>query len=276
MTDNASQRRSKAYRLAVLDPDFLLGDSLRGVRLLLEFTKAEERLRQWGIHSTVVVFGSARNERPPPGAGRAVGAPMPAVARHDWWYEEARRFAAIVSQRGGAMRSRGMRENVIATGGGPGLMEAANRGAFEAGAPSIGFNIDLPEEQEPNPYTTPELTFRFHSFAIRKMHLAMRASALVAFPGGFGTLDELFEILTLVQAKKMPPVAIVCFDRSYWTRVINFDALIDAGMISRSDFELLTFADDAEEAWEALVTRGLRTRASATHPKRRLSDRADV
>ena len=145
---------------------------------------------------------------------------------------------------------------MIATGGGPGVMEAANRGAFELGAPSIGFNITLPTEQEPNPYTTPELTFQFHYFAMRKMHLAIRANALVVFPGGFGTLDELFEILTLEQTGRAKK-PVVLFDRAYWTNVINFDALVQAGMVAPKDLSLFTYADTAEEAWAHLVERGV-------------------
>lgn len=182
---NVEQLRSPAYTLAALDQGFLLGDSMRGVRFLLEYAKAEECLRSWGVRSTIVVFGSARVREDGPES-------------HARWYREARAFARVASERGGALTSNGgLRDNVIATGGGPGIMEAANRGAGDAGAPSIGFNITLPEEQQPNPYSTPALTFRFHYFAMRKMHLAMRANALVAFPGGFGTFDELFEILTL-------------------------------------------------------------------------------
>ena len=149
------------------------------------------------------------------------------------------------------------RDNVIATGGGGGIMEAANRGAYEADAPSIGFNIRLPREQEPNAFTTPELTFQFHYFAMRKMHMAMRANALVAFPGGFGTMDELFEILTLVQTKKMRPVPIVLFDETYWRRVVSFDTLLAEGMVSADELALFEFADTPEAAWEALVRRGL-------------------
>jgi uncharacterized protein (TIGR00730 family) len=160
-----------------------------------------------------------------------------------------------VSERGGALAPvDGQRDNVIATGGGPGIMEAANRGACDVGAPSIGFNIQLPREQEPNPYSTPELTFQFHSFTMRKMHLAMRAAGVVAFPGGFGTLAELFEVLTLVQTRKGRLIPLVCVDRSYWTQVINFDALLDAGVISPADLRLLRFADDAEEAWQELAS----------------------
>ncbi len=244
-TDNSAQSQSPAYQLAALDSEFLLGDSMRGVRFLLEYAKAEERLRAWGVRSTIVVFGSARARSDGPPRLRA-------------WYQAAYDFGRIASERGGALSPLGgQRDNVIATGGGPGIMEAANRGAAEAGAPSVGFNIRLPLEQEPNIYSTPDLTFRFHYFAMRKMHLAMRANALVVFPGGFGTLDELFEILTLRQTEKAPPLPIVLFDRRYWTRVVNFEALIDEGVIERRDLELFDFADDAETAWTTLVRRGL-------------------
>jgi len=155
-----------------------------------------------------------------------------------------------------------VRDNVIATGGGPGIMEAANRGAHDAGAPSIGFNIQLPHEQQPNAYTTPELTFQFHYFAMRKMHFAMRAAALVVFPGGFGTFDEFFEILTLVQTRKMKRVPIVVVDRHYWSRVVNFDLLVEEGMISSEERDTLVFADDAEEAWRALLAGGLKVPAT--------------
>jgi uncharacterized protein (TIGR00730 family) len=155
---------------------------------------------------------------------------------------------------------------VIATGGGPGLMEAANRGAHEAGAPSIGFNISLPEEQRPNPYSTPELTFRFHYFGMRKMHLAMRANALAIFPGGFGTLDELFEILTLQQTGKAPPTPTVLFGRDYWRRIVDFAALAEEGMVAPADLDLFEFADDAEEGWAALVRRGLTAHAPQNPP----------
>ncbi len=245
--DNRAQLTSPSYRLAALDQDFLLGESMRGVRFLLEFAKADEALRRWGVRSTVVVFGSARVRENGPG-------------RQAHWYAEARRFGAIVSERGGAKLENGenVRDNVVATGGGPGVMEAANRGAYDAGAPTIGFNITLPREQTPNPYCTPDLTFRFHYFAMRKMHLAMRANALVVLPGGFGTLDELFEILTLRQTDKAPPIPIVLFDEAYWRAIIDFDALAEHGMIDPADLKLLRFADDAEEAWAELVRGGLR------------------
>jgi uncharacterized protein (TIGR00730 family) len=271
MVDNERQLRSAAYRLAALDQDYILGDSTRGVRFLLEYAKAEEHLRAWGVVSTVVVFGSARVLPGGSDDPRASTAPLPPGAapkpgaRAAWWYDQARRLGRIVSERGGALETRpGGRHNVIATGGGGGIMEAANRGAAEAGAPSIGFNIRLPREQQPNGYTTPELTFQFHYFAMRKMHLAMRAAALVVFPGGFGTLDELFEMLTLTQTRKAPPVPIVCFDRQYWTKLIDFDALVEEGMINAADLALFSFADDAEEAWHLLVKRGLKPMESPT------------
>lgn len=235
-----AQLKSPSYRLPALDFDFLLSDSMRGVRFLLEYAKAEEALRAAGINSTIVVFGSARTQ-----------------PSHRW-YREARTFGRIASERGGARDGNGIvRENVIATGGGPGTMEAANRGAADAGAPSIGFNIRLPHEQEPNAYSTPALTFQFHYFAMRKMHLAMRANGLVVFPGGFGTLDELFELLTLRQTRKIPGLPIVLFDKAYWSRLINFDALLDEGMIDKKDLKLFAYAQTAEKVWECLVDGGL-------------------
>jgi uncharacterized protein (TIGR00730 family) len=229
-----------SYQLAALDSDFLLGDSMRGVRFMLEYAKAEEELRNAGIRSTIVVFGSARTK---PGSPR---------------YEAARTFGRIASERGGALvKNGGVHDNVIATGGGPGIMEAANRGAAEAGALTVGFNIRLPHEQEPNAYSTPDLTFQFHYFAMRKMHLAMRANGLVVFPGGFGTLDELFEILTLLQTGKVRHVPIVLFDKSYWTRLMNFEVMIDEGVIDRDDLKLFRFAEDADDIWKTLVAAGL-------------------
>ncbi len=236
---NAAQRQSPSYRLAALDPDFILGDSTRAIRMALEYQKVEDALRAARIESTIVVFGSARCAEDSPGdLGR--------------WYAEARKFGALASRRGGARDSRGAHLNVICTGGGPGLMEAANRGAHDAGAPSIGFNITLPHEEAPNPYTTPELTFRFHYFALRKMHFAMRAAALVVFPGGFGTMDELFELLTLRQTKKKSALPIVLACAGFWRRAVNFEAFVEAGTISPEDLDLFTFAEDAEEAWAAM------------------------
>ena len=246
--DNSRQMHSPAYILPALDSEFLLGDSTRGVRLHLEYQKAEEILRSWTVRSTIVVFGSARVRPDGDAGGRAA-----------FWYEQARSFGRIASQQGGALITEGgARDNVIATGGGPGIMEAANRGAMEAGAPSIGFNIGLPREQEPNAYSTPELTFQFHYFAVRKFHFAIRANALVVFPGGFGTFDELFEVLTLMQTMKMHRIPVVLMDREYWSAAINFAHLVREGMIDQADLELFSMADDAEGAWAELVRLGLR------------------
>jgi uncharacterized protein (TIGR00730 family) len=252
--DNSAQKRSPSYRLPALDRDFLLGDSMRGVRLLLEYEKAEEALRAWAVRSTIVVFGSARVR---PGAMPiAAGAAQPRALAG--WYEEARSFGRLASERGGALVARdGQRDNVIATGGGPGIMEAANRGAADAGAPSIGFNIGLPHEQQPNAYSTPDLTFQFHYFAVRKLHFAMRANALVVFPGGFGTLDELFELLTLVQTRKMRRIPIVLVDERYWSRLLNFEVLAQEGMVAPGDLELFSHASDAAGAWQELTRLGL-------------------
>ena len=266
MNDNERQRLSRSYLLPVEDTEFLLRDELRGIRFALEYSKAELLLREWGIRSTVIVFGSARTPSQEQAEAMLAAAKTPeelklakrraGLAR---FYEQARAFGRLVSERGGALKDNGgTRDNVIATGGGPGIMEAANRGAREAGAPTIGFNITLPMEQEPNPYTTPDLTFRFHYFAIRKMHLAMRANALAVFPGGFGTLDELFEILTLIQTRKAPPVPVVLFGRDYWRKVINFDTLIEHEVISPDDLKLFDIVDSPEEAWEAMRHRGLK------------------
>jgi uncharacterized protein (TIGR00730 family) len=240
---NKPQLAAPAFRLPALDQDFLLGDSTRGLRFQLEYQKAEEHLRAWGVESTVVVFGSARI-RENDGSG---------------WYEAARKFAEICSLNGGAKHDRKTRrQNVIATGGGPGVMEAANRGAYDALAPSIGYNITLPREQVPNPYSTPDLTFRFHYFAMRKMHFAMRAAALVVFPGGFGTLDELFEILTLRQTSKMTkPLPVILYDSKFWNTAINFEIFLKSGLINPEDFSLFGFADTPDQAWSELIARGL-------------------
>ena len=240
---NAAQKASPAYRIPALDQDFLLAESQRGLRFQIEYEKAEEALRAWKVNSTVVCFGSAR--------AREDGPPHQAA-----WYAAAREFGRIASEEGGAKHANndGGRENVIATGGGPGLMEAANRGAYDVGAPTIGFNITLPHEQEPNPWTTPDLTFRFHYFAMRKMHLAMRANALVAFPGGFGTFDELFEVMTLRQTRKGRDIPIILFDEAYWRAVIDFDRMIEEGVISSEDMQVFDYADSAREAWDKIVT----------------------
>jgi len=271
MPENGQQNYSQSYLLPVEDRDFLLNrEELRPIRFALEYSKAELLLRDSGIRSTVIVFGSARIPSAEQAAAALAAAADPAERERaelgqklSVYYEQARAFARIVSERGGALTVRpdGLHDNVIATGGGPGIMEAANRGARDAGAPTIGFNITLPMEQGPNSYSTPDLTFNFHYFAMRKMHLAMRANALAVFPGGFGTMDELFELLTLVQTGKAPCVPIILFGRSYWQEVINFDALVRYGMIKADDLKLFDFADDAEEAWQTLIRRGLKAHA---------------
>jgi uncharacterized protein (TIGR00730 family) len=239
---NRPQIEASAYRLPATDADFILGDSTRGIRFQLEYQKAEETLRTWGVESTIVVFGSAR-VKPEDGNG---------------WYEGARDFAKLCSLEGGAKHRIKPLQNVIATGGGPGIMEAANRGAYDAAAPSIGYNITLPMEQEPNAFSTPDLTFRFHYFAMRKMHFAMRAAALVVFPGGFGTLDELFELLTLRQTGKMTKsLPVVLYDSKFWNGTIKFQNFVDAKLISSKDLDMFTFADTPEQAWSQLLARGL-------------------
>jgi uncharacterized protein (TIGR00730 family) len=262
---SSAQIASPSYLLPVEDTQFLLRDEMRAVRFALEYSKADLLLRDWGIRSTIIVFGSARVPSPErmqaweQTNARVEESQLQRIRKQLSWYESARELGRIVSERGGAKAPHDRwRDNVIATGGGPGIMEAANRGAYEANAPSIGFNIRLPHEQFPNAYTTPELTFRFHYFAMRKMHLAMRANALVIFPGGFGTMDELFEILTLRQTNKAPELPIVLFGTDYWRSLVNFDVLLEEGMISKEDLELFDFADSAEQTWDILVKRGLR------------------
>jgi uncharacterized protein (TIGR00730 family) len=261
----AAASTPRSLLLPVEDTEFLLRDEMRSIRFALEFAKADLALKDWGIRSTVIVFGGARTPSPEQAQAAAAAARNVAdkqladqMLARSHYYQVAREFARIVSERGGAFAPKHRwRDNVIATGGGPGIMEAANRGATDAGAPSIGFNIALPKEQAPNPYITKDLSFRFHYFAMRKMHLAMRAKALAVFPGGFGTLDEMFELLTLQQTHKAPTAPIVLFGKSYWTRIINFEALAEEGAILPSDLALFEFADTAEEGWASLVRRGL-------------------
>ena len=247
-----------AYRLAFTDTDFLLREELRPVRMQLELLKPEMVQSQLGIESTIVIFGSARILPPEVAAQRLAqarhGGDAAALKRAEMqvamsrYYDEARRFAELVT-----IRSRGMETPIyVVTGGGPGIMEAGNRGAFEAEGKSIGLNIVLPHEQAPNPYITPELCFQFHYFALRKMHFLMRSIALVCFPGGFGTLDELFETMTLIQTGKCRRRPILLFGRDFWTRLINFDLLIETGMINPDDVHLFHFVETAEEAWAQL------------------------
>ncbi|HUW54231.1 MAG TPA: LOG family protein [Rhodanobacter sp.] len=254
---------SPSYRQAFEGLDFVDGANNQPLRLQLELLKPEWHLQQHHVQSTVVVFGSARLLPPEQAqamfeSARKRARMQPADADlaqelaqahqrlcYARYYDEARRFAAIVSQR--FQRER-RRDFVVATGGGPGIMEAANRGAFEVGARSIGLNITLPREQSPNPYVSPELCFRFHYFAMRKMHFLLRAKALVAFPGGFGTLDELFDVLALVQTDKVPRIPIILFGETFWRRAVNFDFLVETGMISAADAALVKVVDSAEQA----------------------------
>ena len=247
-----------AYRLAFTDNDSLLREELRPVRMQLELLKPELVQAEHDIKSTIVIFGSARIA-PPDVAARELAAAQvagntQALRRAETkmlmsrYYEEAQRFAALVTT-----RSRDLETPIyVVTGGGPGIMEAGNRGAFEVGGKSIGLNIVLPHEQAPNDYITPELCFQFHYFALRKMHFLMRSIALVCFPGGFGTLDELFETMTLIQTGKCRRRPILLFGRDFWTSLINFDLLIDTGMISPEDKNLFHFVESAEEAWSHL------------------------
>ena len=247
---------SPAYRLASKDPELLERDTLRAVRLQLEFLKPDLLQQDEGIRSTVVVFGSARVRSAaeveaelvsgnPEARSAAAQARLENQQRQSAYYEEARRFSGIVSRR---FQAEGRTDFVVVTGGGPGIMEAANRGADEAGARSIGLNIQLPMEQRPNPYISPELCFQFRYFGLRKMHFLLRAKALVAFPGGFGTLDEVFDVLTLVQTGKIDPIPIILIGKSYWQRVVDFSFLVEEGFVDSSDVELFQIVDTAAEA----------------------------
>ncbi len=235
------QTRAPAYRLAFDDPDFLCRDELRPVRLQLELLKPEMILNERGITSTVVLFGGARIPEP----SKKATARTKTLADLSKYYDEAREFARLMTER--SLGSYG-RDYVVATGGGPGVMEAGNRGADDAGGESIGLNIVLPHEQAPNEYVTPGLCFNFHYFAIRKMHFLMRARAICVFPGGFGTLDETFEALTLIQTDRMKRIPFLLFGEEFWRSIINWEALADAGTISDEDLELFQFVETAAEA----------------------------
>ena len=248
-----------AYRLAFTDAEFLLREELRPVRMQLELLKPEMVQAEQGIVSTIVIFGSARILPADMAAQRLLEAQREGNAIElrraetqvlmSRFYEEARRFSALVTQ-----KSRDLDTPIyVVTGGGPGVMEAGNRGAHEVGGKSIGLNIVLPHEQAPNPYITPELCFQFHYFGLRKMHFLMRSIGLVCFPGGYGTLDELFEVMTLVQTGKCRARPILLFGRDFWQRLINFELLIETGMIGAADVGLFHFVETAEEAWEVLA-----------------------
>jgi len=261
------QTCSASYKLAYTDEEFMSRDELLSIRLQLELLKPDILQDEHGVHSTVVIFGSSRvpdavtaMERLQTARARAASAPKdPVLARRlkaaervvdsSRFYDGARKLAQLITA---DAISGSPSELFVVTGGGPGIMEAANRGAMDAGGESIGLNIMLPFEQKPNPYITPELCFRFHYFAIRKMHFLKRAKALVACPGGFGTLDELFETLTLVQTHKIEPLPVLLMSREFWGRIIDFDALVDEGMIAEEDLSLFQFVESAEEAWSII------------------------
>jgi uncharacterized protein (TIGR00730 family) len=271
------QTSSPAYRLGYADFDFMMRDELRPARLQLEYWKAEIMQRDRGITSTVVFFGSARVPKPEEAASvleeaKRAAAEHPedpdavrrektvrALVDKSRFYEEARRLGQMISGPPGDHspscpdgQPRHRHRTVVVTGGGPGIMEAANRGASDVGAESVGLNIVLPFEQRPNAYVTPHLCFNFHYFALRKMHFMMRAKALVVFPGGFGTFDELFEVLCLIQTRKIKPMPVLLFGRDYWERVVNFPALVDEGVVNPEDLDIFSFVESAEEAWRLL------------------------
>lgn len=247
-----------SFRMAFADTEFLLREELRPVRLQLELLKAELVQQEQGVDSTVVIFGSARFKSPQVAAEMLAQAQASGdeaelrraqqMVKNARYYQEARRFAQLVTDEADALGE----PVIVATGGGPGIMEAGNRGAHDAGGRSMGMSIFLPFEEDPNPYITPELCFQFHYFAIRKMHFLMRAVALVSFPGGLGTLDELFEVLTLTQTRKIRRRPIVLIGREFWERLINFEVLVEYGVVSPEDRNLFHYAETAEEAWEII------------------------
>ncbi len=251
---SSPQTEHPAYLLAFQDSDFLLREDLRPIRFQLELLKPELLLDEANIASTFVFYGSARIPSPEDAEALVAAASgetqtriSQRLAAKSKYYAEARALARTASQV--PLDEDGRRQFVICSGGGPSIMEAANRGADDVGATSIGLNIVLPHEQLPNPYVTPSLSFQFHYFALRKMHFLIRARAVAVFPGGFGTFDEMFELLTLIQTGKMAPLPILLFGREFWTRVIDFDALAEEGVISPNDTKLFTFVETAEEAW---------------------------
>ena len=242
------QTLSPTYRLAYADPDFLLSPELQSVRLQLELMKADMTLAEHNIRSTVVIFGGARIPAPGMEAWAAKNPVQKAnLEGASHYYEEARRFARLCSE---FSRKSDFSEFVVVTGGGPGVMEAGNQGAADVEAPTIGLNIVLPHEQSPNRFVTPELSFNFHYFAIRKMHFLKRAKAITVFPGGFGTLDELFETLTMIQTGRMERVPLILFGEAFWRKIINFDALAEFGSIAPEDVDLIHFAETAEDGWK--------------------------
>jgi uncharacterized protein (TIGR00730 family) len=257
-----------SYEVAEEDKEFIYSDEARGVRLQLDYLKAEVKMQKHGIDHTIVVFGSARivefdtamkelkkievelEHEPHSEELLSRLKKAESIVRKSIYYDEARYFGQLVGRSGKAPEDCRV---TLMTGGGPGIMEAANRGASDVGAKSIGLNIELSHEQHPNPYITPELCFQFRYFAMRKLHFLQRAKALVVFPGGFGTLDELFEVLTLIQTKKTPPIPIVLLGREYWSRMIDFAFLLEEDAIAPHDLDIVTYVDNAEEAWNTII-----------------------
>jgi uncharacterized protein (TIGR00730 family) len=280
--DVTAQTQSPSYRLAYDDADFMMRDELRSVRLQLELLKPDLTQAEHGIKSTIVIFGSARIHANEEARQDLLDAEQAwyehpddielahnlAIARRiltkSHYYDEARKLGAIITSEAKKRKY----PWIVVTGGGPGIMEAANRGAADTGGKSMGLNIVLPHEQKPNPYITPELCFQFHYFAIRKMHFLMRAVALVAFPGGFGTMDELFEALTLIQTKKVKRIPVILFGQLYWEKIINFDALVEEGAITACDRELIQFAETAEQAWQLILKAHNLTNGNVSNTKK--------
>ena len=255
---STAQTRDPAYKLAFRDTDFLLRQELRPVRFQLELLKCEMLLEEAGIGSTLVCYGSARIPAPEMAEAALSAATTPErkavverLVAKSKYYDQARELARIASNCG--IVEKGMRQFVVCSGGGPSIMEAANRGATEAGAETIGLNIVLPHEQAPNKYVTPHLAFQFHYFALRKMHFLLRAKAVAVFPGGFGTLDEFMELLTLIQTGKMKPIPILLFGKEFWNKVLNFEAMAEEGVINLADLDLFHWVETAEEAWAKIV-----------------------
>ena len=273
--------QSPTYRIAHEDSDLMNSNAMRGVRMLLEITKPDLHLETAGIESTIIVFGGARivdretalkgleeaerrlSENPDASTLKRKVIHAEHLVELSRFYDSAREFAGLASQHGQAnqVKSNGCASHVIVTGGGPGIMEAANRGAFEAGCRSIGLNITLPFEQHPNPYITPDLCFKFNYFSLRKFHFVMRSIGAILFPGGFGTLDELFELLTLRQVGTKGRMPIVLFGTEFWQKLVDFDYLAETGLISDDDLDLIHFSDTAEEAWDFIRSR------TATEPE---------
>ena len=267
-TTAKTYKQTSVQKYTKEDKQFLYSDDARGIRLQLDYLKAETRLKKHGVDHTIVVFGSARviefaealkklekikqkfEAKPDSDTLLQQLRGAERIVEKSRYYEEAREFGKLVGQSGKGPDDCSV---TLMTGGGPGIMEAANRGAYEVGAKSIGLNIELPREQHPNPYITPELSFQFRYFAIRKLHSMQRAKALVVFPGGFGTLDELFDLLTLIQTGKSPAIPVVLVCRSYWSRIIDFEYLYEEGVIAKEDLDIFEYAEDAREAWEAIL-----------------------